>query len=132
MSRIWMANNLKNSCGLEALLILALAQAATGQIQISPDHPEAIQQAVDAAARSGQRRLTIPPGIYRVHPPPTGPHLRFEGIADLTIDATGVDLIFTDQTRGGIEFRNCRNVTLVGVRVRFEVPPFTQGVVTQV
>jgi hypothetical protein len=127
-----MANNLKNSCRLEALLMLALAQAATGQIQISPAHPEAIQQAVDAAARAGQRRISIPAGTYRIHPPATGPHLRFEGLADFTIDATGVDLIFTDQTRGGIEFQNCRNVTLLGVRVRFDVPPFTQGVVTQV
>jgi hypothetical protein len=132
MSRIRTVISLRNSCGLEALLILSFAQVTTGQIQVSPSHPESIQKAIETAYRSGQKHISFPAGSYRVRPPSSGPHLRFEHLTDFTIDATGVELIFTDQTRGGIEFQDCRNVTLLGLRVRFEVPPFTQGVVADV
>ena len=73
--------------------------------------------------------MVIPPGTYRIRPPAQGSHLQFHDLADFAIDARGVEWIFTDQRRGGIEFRNCRNVTLRGAGVRYEVPPFTQGVV---
>ena len=129
-----MATNSNNSCGtcFSLSLLVLLSAPAPGQTQISPGHPESVQPAVTAAYRSGKRRITIPPGAYRIRPPASGPHLRFENLTDFVIDATGVELIFTDQTRGGVEFENCRNVTLVGASVRFEVPPFTQGVVETV
>ncbi len=136
-----METNLKNSCGtrfswsfplLGALLVLPAGCPACAQIQTSPEHPESLQQTISAAYRSGRKRITIPPGTYQIRPPASGPHLRFENFTDFVIDATGVELIFADQTRGGIEFQNCRHVTLLGASVRFAVPPFTQGVVEAV
>ena len=73
--------------------------------------------------------MVIPPGTYRIAPHGRSWHLEFQEMSDFEIDADGVQLIFTDQTRGGIEFRKCRNVRFQGAAIRYEVPPFTQGVV---
>lgn len=125
-------NNLRRPCGGEWLLLSLLAQAATAQSPPPRESFEPLQATIDAAIRSGQKSVTIPPGTYRIQPPAAGAHLRFANLSGFTIDAAGVDLVFTDQTREGIEFRNCRNVTVRGLRVRYEVPPFTQGVVATV
>jgi len=90
---------------------------------------DALQQAILQSWRSGQKRFRIPPGTYWLPPTAEGPHLRFEHVSDFEIDATNVELVFTDRTRGGIEFNACRNVSLHGATIRYETPPFTQGVV---
>ena len=110
-------------------LLLAAAIPARGAIRITPAHPESVQSAIIEAYQTGQRRIIIPPGTYRITPEGGGPHLEFHDMSDFEIDAGGVQLIFTDQTHGGIEFRNCRNVRFRGASIRYEVPPFTQGVI---
>jgi hypothetical protein len=109
----------------QALLLCFLSQPAIAEEQ-------SLQAVLTRAYRNGQRRIVIPPGTYRVAPPLQGSHLQFAGMSDVEIDARGVELVFTDQTRGGIEFRDCHNLTFVGATIRYQVPPFTQGVVTAV
>jgi hypothetical protein len=121
---------LKNSSWRKGFLVVVAT--CSGQPWVSQDDPGSIQAAITTAFRAGQKQIRIPPGAYRISPPQSGPHLLFKNFSDFIIDAAGVELIFTDRTRGGIEFRDCSNVTISGVSVRFEVPPFTQGVVEAV
>ena len=93
---------------------------------------ESIQQLVDLAYQSNKRKVRIPPGTYRVVPPENGSHLQFEKLSHFEIDARGVTLLLADQTRGGIEFRDCNDVTFRGATVRYEIPPFTQGTVESI
>jgi len=110
-------------------LFCAAADLATGTPQLTPDHPELLQRAILEAYKAGAHRITVPPGTYRITPPANGPHLQIADLSDFEIDARGVYLIFSDQTRGGIEFRNCRNVRFRGAQIAHQVPPFTQGVI---
>jgi hypothetical protein len=89
--------------------------------------PESIQHLVDRAYHGNKRKVRIPPGTYEVIPPESGSHLQFEKLSHFEIDARGVTLLLADQTRGGIEFRDCNAVTFRGATVRYEIPPFTQG-----
>jgi hypothetical protein len=113
-------------------LLFAISLAAKGAEGIGPDHPEELQQAIIEAYRAGMHKIVIPRGTYRIEPKGEGPHLQFRDLSDFEIDARGVELVFTDQTRGGIEFRDCRKVRLRGAIIRFEVPPFTQGSVEEI
>ncbi len=102
---------------------------AAGATRITPTQPESLEPGIIEAYRAREQRIVIPPGTYRIVPRGRGSHLEFHDMSDFEIDATGVQLVFTDQTRGGIEFRNCRNVRFHGASVRYQVPPFTQGVI---
>jgi Right handed beta helix region len=108
------------------------AITAAGATRITPAQPESLQQGIIEAYRAHEQRVVIPPGTYRIAPRGGGSHLEFRDMSDFEIDATGVQLVFTDQTRGGIEFRNCRNVRFHGASIRYQVPPFTQGVVAAI
>jgi hypothetical protein len=110
-------------------LFCVAASAVPETHRLTPAHPELFQPAILDAYRTGAHRITIPPGTYRITPPVTGSHLQFADMSDFEIDAQGVHLILADQTRGGIEFRNCRNVRLRGAQIAYEIPPFTQGVI---
>lgn len=92
-----------------------------------PQRSESLQQSILAAYQAKERRVVLPPGIYRIPPPPQGAHLQFHDMSAFEIDASGAEFIFTDPRRGGIEFRNCREVRLRGAKIRYEIPPFTQG-----
>jgi hypothetical protein len=116
----------KTSTTLAFLLSSALAAGAT---RITPLHPETVEQAIVEAHRAGEHRVVIPPGTYRLSPHGRPVHLEFQDISDLTIDAVGVQFLFTDQTSGGIAFRDCRNVRFSGATIRYQTPPFTQAVV---
>lgn len=111
-------------CSIEVLIGAALLPAAA-----AAQTPDSLQNTVLNAYRSGEKRVRIPPGTYRVSPPGNGPHLAFTDLENFTVDASGVELVFADPARGGIEFRNCRNVAFLGATLRYEIPPFTQGVV---
>jgi hypothetical protein len=96
-------------------------------------HGGLVQQSILDAYRAKRGSFTIPAGTYHLAPPPLGgAHLSFRDLADFEIDARGVHLIFTDVTRGGIQFTNCRNVRFHGATVRYEIPPFTQGTVESI
>jgi len=113
-------------------LLFAATFATKGAERIGPDHPEELQQAILDAYRTGVHKIVIPRGTYRIEPKGEGSHLQFHDLSDFEIDARGIELVFTDQTRGGIEFRDCRKVRLRGATIRFEVPPFTQGRVEKI
>jgi hypothetical protein len=114
------------------LLIGAAVLVASAPTLISPEHPDSVQRGIDDSYRSGRKSVVIPAGTYYIRPPSAGSHLQFHEMSDFEIDARGVYFVFADQTRGGIEFLNCRNVRLRGATVRFETPPFTQGVVERI
>ena len=97
-----------------------------GPAAIGPQHPESLQDAILAAARSGKRTITIPPGTYRLQPRGRW-HLRFSDLSDTVIDALGVTFLLEGRTAGGIEFAHCKNVTLRGATIRHDIMPFTQG-----
>jgi hypothetical protein len=114
---------------LVGVLTGAAVLAAPTPTVITSDQPGSVQRGITEAYRTGQKRIVIPAGTYYIKPPSAGSHLRFHGMSDFEIDARDVHFVFTDQTRGGIEFLNCRNVRLRGASIRFETPPFTQAVV---
>jgi hypothetical protein len=92
-----------------------------------------IQQSIEDAYRAKRGSISIPAGTYRIPAMASaGSHLSFHDLANFEIDARGVHFVFTDVTRGGIEFVNCRNVRLHGATVSYEIPPFTQGTVESI
>jgi hypothetical protein len=124
MKRAIISSTLLFLLGLPHLCLYAQANAATS--------PESIQQKIDSAYRSHKKIIRIPAGTYTLDPPAQGPHLQFHDMSDFEIDARGVLLLLSDNTRGGVEFRNCRNVTFRGATIRYVIPPFTQGTVTAI
>ncbi len=96
-------------------------------IRITAENPSSIQEGIEAAGRAGMKRVVIPAGTYRLPKPNGGAYLSFRNLADLEIDARGVTLLRTDPTKGGINFNRCRNVTVNGMTLLNETPPFTQG-----
>jgi len=102
---------------------------AAGAIRITPLHPETVQEGILEAYRAGEHHIVVPPGTYQLSPRGGGAHLELHDISDFAIDASGVQFVFTDQTRGGIDFRNCRNVRFSGASIRYQTPPFTQAIV---
>jgi hypothetical protein len=113
----------------QVLLILGIAFGTGIALNAQTQPAGGLQEFITESYRAGQRRIVVPRGTYRISPPRQGSHLQFYGLTDLVIDAHGVYLVFTDQTRGGIEFHDCRNLRLEGATISYEVPPFTQGVV---
>ena len=91
------------------------------------DRQTEIQRAIDRAYAAGERKISIPPGVYHLNSLKGTYHLNFEGMKDFEIDATGATFIFDNHNKGGIRFTNCRNVTLKGVAITREKPPFSQG-----
>jgi hypothetical protein len=114
---------------LLGLLTGAAVLGAPTPSVITPDHPDSVQRGITEAYRAGEKRVVIPAGTYYIKPTSAGSHLQFHGMSDFEIDARDVHFVFADQTRGGIEFLNCRSVRWRGASIRFETPPFTQAVV---
>lgn len=98
---------------------LALA-AAAGADAPSP------QALLDAASAAGAARVTIPPGVYR-----QAETLRIGPAHDLEIVAEGVTLVLTS-FENAVALRDCRRVTLRGLRLDYDPLAFTQGSITAV
>jgi hypothetical protein len=80
---------------------------------------------------TGKGTVTLPKGTFRMSPGKGGRYyLDFDGLSDLVIDGTGTEFVLTDPGRGGIRFQDCKNITLKGLSIVWETPPFTQGTVT--
>ena len=102
------------------------------EVVITPDDPASVQKGIQAAIRSGQKAVMIPPGIYKLPPLPTGGgpdawHLVIENAKNLEINATGATFIFTDRFRSAMTFQKCENVTFRGAILLREAPGFSQG-----
>ncbi|RYG63543.1 hypothetical protein EON80_21020, partial [bacterium] len=80
-----------------------------------------------AAFRAGKSKIVVPAGVYRVPKSLWGSNLEFADLKNFEIDASGVTLLMEDNTKTGIYFRNCQNVTLRRATIRNAVFPFTQG-----
>ena len=99
---------------------------------ISPEHPETLRDGILAAFRARQKKVVVPPGAYKIPASNTGANLEFADLKDFEIDATGCVFLMLDNTKGGVVFRNCQNVTLRGAVIRNAVFPFTQGQIAAV
>jgi len=100
------------------------------EIAITPDDPVSVQRGIDAAAKSGAKKVVVPPGTYRLTAPPRERFcLKFIDLKDLEIEATGVTFLLMDPNKGGIEFGRCANVTLRGATLRHEIVTFTQAAI---
>lgn len=109
-------------------IVAAFSCASVFAGVISPEDPLSVQREIDAAFKAGLKKVVIPAGTYRLPRPESLPwHLRFIGLKDFEIDATGVTLIFTGRDKRSIMFDNCTNVTFRGATLLREIPPFSQG-----
>ncbi|RYX83909.1 hypothetical protein EON83_12270 [bacterium] len=108
----------------------AMAQPAT--IAISPDHPEQLRDGILAAFKAGQKKVVVPAGFYKIPSSNTGANLEFADLKDFEIDATGATFLMQDNSKGGVYFRGCQNVTLRGAIIRNAVFPLTQGTIAAI
>ena len=87
---------------------------------------------ITQAIASGQKKIVIPPGTYRLGPESGGKSIwNLIGLKDVEIIADGVTLLGTKLTRA-VQIQNCKGVTLRGLIVDYDPLPFTQGTVSGV
>ena len=89
-----------------------------------------LRQTLDEAIQKGEKRIVIPPGIYRVSPQKRT-HLSFSDLKDVEIVADGVTMICTETTRA-ITISRCENLTIRGLTIDYDPLPYTQGRITEV
>ena len=87
------------------------------------------QAFIDTELEKGNKNITIPAGQYRVEPFKRQ-HLLLENLRNVTIDATGVEMICTQTTRA-ITINNCENLTIKGLTIDYDPLCFTQGTITR-
>ena len=90
-----------------------------------PGTPFDLQGFIDTAVTSGQKRVVVPPGRYRVKPQHCC-HLRLRDLQDVEIIARDVEMVCTETTLA-LNIENCRNVALRGMTIDYDPLPFTQG-----
>lgn len=100
----------------DALVLQRIAHRVVGR---------GIQKTIDEALRAGKSEIVLPAGRYEVRPQ-EGTHLLLENLSDVTIDASGVELVCTETTRA-ISIKFCTNLTIRGLTVDYDPLPFTQG-----
>ena len=117
-----------------ALLLLGFASPtsripaqADAPMTISTEHPELLQQTIMDAYQAGQPKIVIAPGVYRIAANNQGANLEFRDLQNFEIDATGATFSMEDNSKTGVYFGNCENVTFRGATVRNATIPFTQG-----
>jgi hypothetical protein len=84
-----------------------------------------LQGFIDKELKAGNKRITVPPGRYRVTPR-NAQHLVLRDLQDVQILADGVEMTCTETTRA-LTVANCRNVTVRGLVIDYDPLPFTQG-----
>jgi hypothetical protein len=87
--------------------------------------PPSLPDFIAAELAAGKKKIVVPAGRYHVVPH-NKEHLVFSGLRDVTIEARGVEMVCTETTRA-ITIRNCKNLTLRGLKIDYEPLPFTQG-----
>lgn len=96
------------------------------------DDTAAFLAAVRSLKTSADKRLVIPKGRYnlRADGNPAHPDTLFalSEMDGLVIDGQGAELMMTG-TAGIFSFTNCKNVTVRGLTVDWERPPFSEGTV---
>ena len=94
------------------------------------DSQSDVQTIVDRQIESGNRDITIPAGRYRVAPQ-AGRHLLLSGLTNVTVNATGAELVCTDYANA-LVVTNCSGLTVKGLSIDYDPLPWTQGRVTAV
>jgi hypothetical protein len=106
-------------------LLSAAAAMVAGPASALPT--PTVQQQINQAIESGVRHVRIQPGTYRLDE-----RLLIREANNLTIDATGVKLIFTVSDMKPILIARCNDLTLKGLTIDFDPLPFVQGPVTRI
>ena len=79
------------------------------------------------AVANKQRRVVIPPGVYRMAPEAGSQvHLSISKARPLVSLRRGVTMVCTRRTRA-LQFDECENVTLQGLTIDYDPLTFTQG-----
>src|SRR5512133_2831486 len=112
------------------LIILLGSLAPPALLATTPDNgvPFDLQGFIDQQVVAGQKKITIPPGRYRVTPRDRQ-HLSLRELRDVQIIADGVEMICTETTRA-LTITRCTNVTMRGLVIDYDPLPFTQGRIT--
>ncbi len=113
----------------------ATVSAASASAQaglLGPANPAALMPAIMHAYHSGRGQIVIPPGIYKLPEPRGGFYLAFDHLKNFRIIGKAVTLLRADPTKGGINFTDCRHVTLEGITLRCDPIPYTQGRILKV
>jgi hypothetical protein len=92
--------------------------------------PYDLQEYIDGQLAAGVLDITIPTGRYEVTPK-DGFHLLFKNLKNVTINASGVEMVCTETTQA-IGIQNCKNLTIRGLTVDYDPLPFTQGVIESI
>ncbi len=101
--------------------------ARMSSLSISPEHPELLRDGILAAFKAGQKKVIVPPGLYKIPSSNSGANLEFADLKNFEIDATDCVFSMLDNSKGGVVFRSCQNVIFRGATIRNAVFPFTQG-----
>ena len=113
------------------LFVAAFAASVVAQeVRIEPADPLGLRRGIESAIAGGAKKIVVPPGVYRLEPARGRVCLRIADVSDVEIDATGATLLLADPASSAIEFFRCRRVTLRGLIIENETPPFTQGTIT--
>lgn len=121
---------LSTACSRPAGETAAAPTAPAPATTIIPGDAASLLRAWDAAVAAKAARLVIPPGTYRIPATaPRRPHLVLDGAAGLAIEGDGAVLVFAGRDQPGISLRNCRGITVRGLRLERAIPPATQGVI---
>ncbi len=117
---------------LPCLLALVWSLALPAEAEENPGPQAAaafdLQGYIDRQLKEGSKRITVPPGRYRVVPR-NRIHLVLADLKDVEIVAEGVELICTETTRA-LSITGCSNLTLTGLVIDYDPLPFTQGEIT--
>ena len=109
---------------MKFLVLLALLGATM------PARAADLREMLETAVKSGQKRLVIPPGEYRVGPRGDDQNLiSLNNASDMEIIADGVTMICTKRMRA-LQLNHCRNFVLRGLTIDYDPLTFTQGTVS--
>ncbi len=121
-------NNSRGNRSIPILPVLVLVIASSIHVSFATKIPTFdLQRFINSEIESGKKVITVPKGRFRVNPEHRV-HLLLENLQDVTIDATGVEMICTQTTRA-ISINNCQNLTIKGLTVDYDPLCFTQGII---
>jgi len=98
------------------------------------DDAPAVRAAVNAAKVAGGGEIFFPAGRYCLGQADSQTHIfELKDYSNLTLNGTpGTYLIITNPAVGLVNMRNCRQVSIKGLKIDYDPLPFTQGTVTAV
>jgi hypothetical protein len=91
-------------------ICMLLTCSARGDVTISPDHPELLQQGILAAYAAGRKVGCRSGGCLPDSATGERIHLDLENLTDFEIDARGATFVFQDVNATGVLFYNCDGV----------------------